>query len=273
MIRDIDISVDISYHERMKTYNPRQHVELFHLLFLNQLGRKIDKKLFVLKGGCNMRFYFHSIRYSEDMDLDIQTIAKETLLKNVNQILSAVPFKSILQANGLEILGSSAPKQTDTTQRWKILLKTSTSALPLNTKIEFSRRDFKTAAIYEMVNSQILSQYSLPPIMSNHYSIQDMYDQKILALALRSQVQSRDIFDLYLLINSGVKVNSVSPQVVEHLSQAISNAQSVEFEDFKAQVLAYLPEDYKSQYDDPSLWSTVIKTVVESLDAYHHAAN
>jgi hypothetical protein len=38
----------------MKSYKPKQYVELFHLLFLNQLGRKIDKKLFSVKGGCNV---------------------------------------------------------------------------------------------------------------------------------------------------------------------------------------------------------------------------
>src|SRR3990167_3152394 len=101
----------------MKSYDPRRCVELFHLLFFNQLGRKLDKKLYALKGDCNMRFYFNSIRYSEDMDIDVQTIAKDTLRKNVNQILDSVPFKNILQTNNLQILNFSEPKQTQTTQR------------------------------------------------------------------------------------------------------------------------------------------------------------
>jgi len=48
----------------------RQRVELFHLVFLRALVAKgEDKALFCLKGGCNLRFYFESIRYSEDIDL------------------------------------------------------------------------------------------------------------------------------------------------------------------------------------------------------------
>src|SRR5471030_2169288 len=100
----------------MKIYNPRQCVELFHLLFLSQLGRKLDKKLYALKGGCNMRFYFNSIRYSEDMDIDIQIVNKDTLYKNVNQIFNSTSFKYILQTYDIGILNTSAPKQTATTQ-------------------------------------------------------------------------------------------------------------------------------------------------------------
>ena len=45
------------------------------------------KHLYAVKGGCNLRFFFKSIRYSKDLDLDVHTTAKETLRKNVNQIL------------------------------------------------------------------------------------------------------------------------------------------------------------------------------------------
>jgi hypothetical protein len=60
-------------------YSNRQYVELFHLLFLRQLASGEDRSLIALKGGCNLRFFFGSIRYSEDMDLDVWTMARETL--------------------------------------------------------------------------------------------------------------------------------------------------------------------------------------------------
>lgn len=251
--------------EIMKTYNPRQCVELFHLLFLNQLGRKLDKKLYALKGGCNMRFYFNSIRYSEDMDIDIQTIHKDTLSKNVNQILSSVPFKNILQTHAIEILNSSAPKQTPTTQRWKISLKSATSILPLQTKIEFSRRKLVGDVSFEPINSQILKQYTLSPIWINHYSIQSMYEQKILALALRSATQARDIFDLYLLISSGKKWSLLSSEVTPHLVDAINNAKTISFADFKGQVVAYLLEEDQAQYDNASIWDSILVKVIGLL--------
>ncbi len=59
-------------------WNDRQTIEIFHLLFLRAFGARVDKSLFALKGGCNLRFFLKSIRYSEDMDLDIHTMAVGT---------------------------------------------------------------------------------------------------------------------------------------------------------------------------------------------------
>src|SRR5438477_6245280 len=97
-----------------------QALERFHLLFLGYLGTRIDKKLYSLKGGCNLRFFWKSIRYSEDVDFDVHTIAKETLRRNVNRIFEDPEFRRILRSHQLDILQFSQPKQTDTTQRWKV---------------------------------------------------------------------------------------------------------------------------------------------------------
>lgn len=269
----MSISGIIKQEAAMKPYDPKQYIELFHLLFLSQLGRKLDKKLYAVKGGCNMRFYFNSIRYSEDIDIDIQTVHKDTLHKNVNQILSSNPFKTILQTYGIEILTISAPKQTQTTQRWKILLKTSINLLPLHTKIEFSRRKFGADIRFEAVNPYILKQYSLAPIMANHYSIQSMYEQKILALALRNETQSRDLFDLYLLIGSGIDLKLLEKDTLRHLQVAKTNAMNINFTDFKGQVIAYLPEDYQKQYDDRSVWDSIVDRVIQSLDEHQNEAH
>jgi predicted nucleotidyltransferase component of viral defense system len=254
----------------MSTYTLRQSIELFHLLFLSQFGRKLDKKLYAIKGGCNMRFYFNSIRYSEDLDIDVQIISKDTLYKNVNQILNAMPFRSILQTHGIEILNISTLNQTPTTQRWKISLKSLASILPIQTKIEFSRRKFGSSVHFEAINSQVLKQYSLIPIMANHYSIESMYEQKILALALRHETQARDIFDLYLLLGQGIDVNLLDKEAIQQLSIAKTNAMSISFSDFKGQVIAYLPEDYQEQYDSPSVWNSIIEKVIQALDECKH---
>jgi hypothetical protein len=47
----------------MNTYTHRQYVELFHLLFMSQLVRKLDKRFYALKGGSNMRFFFRSLNH------------------------------------------------------------------------------------------------------------------------------------------------------------------------------------------------------------------
>src|SRR5262245_55478025 len=113
-------------------FSSLQFVELFHLLLLDQIGRKIDKSHYALKGGCNLRFFLKSIRYSQDMDLDVHTIRKETLRHAINRILSSTPFSLILRAKQMEIVAFSEPKQTETTQRWKIQIKVPSSAVPVH---------------------------------------------------------------------------------------------------------------------------------------------
>lgn len=241
-------------------------VELFHLLFLDQLGRVLDRKKFALKGGCNMRFFFQSIRYSEDIDLDIQIISKDTLRNKIRQILNNPSFNRILNTRDIKIVNISEPKQTDTTQRWKIALATLNSQLPLNTKIEFSRRSFGTNTLNENINVELLRQYSLMPIITNHYDINGMYEQKILALAHRSQTQARDVFDLYFLDTLGKNLKITNQEVLKVLDLAKENAMGISFDDFKGQVLSYLTEDYQKQYNDKLIWEEIVLTVVNSLN-------
>src|SRR3954469_16882001 len=101
--------------------SPDRHaVEHFHLLFLRQLSTGMDRMRFLVKGGCNLRFFFGSVRYSEDLDLDVLEMPRGTLKNKVDRLLEAPALALPLQAQGLAIENVSAPKQTDTTQRWKL---------------------------------------------------------------------------------------------------------------------------------------------------------
>src|SRR5437867_10646139 len=102
--------------------NIRSYIELFHLLFIEQLSQKLDKRLYALKGGCNLRFFLGSIRYSQDIDLDVKTVRLATLQKTVNTILESPALETMLRTRSLEIAQMSEPKQTETTQRWKVQL-------------------------------------------------------------------------------------------------------------------------------------------------------
>src|SRR5450432_4265667 len=99
----------------------RQTIEMFHLVFLRALAAKgEDKSLFALKGGCNLRFFFQSVRYSEDIDIDASIVAKGTLKNKIDRLLVAPMLVGPLKSRSIEIVDVSAPKQTDTTQRWKV---------------------------------------------------------------------------------------------------------------------------------------------------------
>ena len=190
-------------------WTERQAIEIFHLLFLRAFGARVDKSLFTLKGGCNLRFFLKSIRYSQDMDLDIQTMAVGTLKNNVNRVLEGPAFTQALRTQGIELVSTAQTKQTETTQRWRLALRIIESGTQMPTKIEFSRRGLDSGKAVEPVDAGIIRAYRLYQVIVPHYSVHTAFAQKISALALREQIQSRT-----LIWSSAVPSTVAESQVV-----------------------------------------------------------
>jgi len=246
-------------------WTDRQAIEVFHLLFLRSFGARVDKSLFALKGGCNLRFYHRSIRYSEDMDLDIRTMAVSTLKSNVDSILAADAFRHPLRAQGLTIETVSTPKQTATTQHWKITLRSIESRASIPTKIEFSRRALDDGASLAPVDPAVLRTYKLYSVITQRYDADAALGQKIAALALRSAVQARDIFDLKLLLDAGAPSVVPPADVRKLLPQAIENAMSIGFEEFAGQVVAFLEPEHQADFAERGSWEALQERVVDAL--------
>ncbi len=240
-------------------------IEQFHLLFLVQLGRRVDKRRLVVKGGCNLRFFHRSIRYSEDMDLDVGQIETQVLRDKVREVIASRPFAQILEARGIRIDHVTEHKQTDTTQRWKLGLRVKNTSLPLPTKIEFSRRGLDDGVAFGSVDAKLAREYQLPPLMLSHYDAATAFHQKIGALAGRPQPQARDVFDLHHLLATGAAVRAVDALDQPVAKRASANALSVDFGMFKSQVLAYLPPDEQVHYDSSAVWDSIVLEVVEAL--------
>ncbi|MCU0276438.1 MAG: nucleotidyl transferase AbiEii/AbiGii toxin family protein [Acidobacteria bacterium] len=247
-------------------FSPRRHVELFHLLFLAQLGQKLDKRHYALKGGCNLRFFHKSIRYSEDIDLDLQDIPAEKTAAVADAILSSRSFADILRAYGLAIARWSKPKQTETTQRWKVALAVTDSDMILPTKVEFSRRGMVMETRFAAVDPLIIQSYHLSPLLVSHYAAQEAFEQKIAALADRRETQARDVFDASHLLNSGADPARFPPILRERLPRAIENALSVTFPVFKSQVLSFLHPDQRQPYDSAEVWQDLVLGLVGRIE-------
>jgi predicted nucleotidyltransferase component of viral defense system len=244
----------------------RQTVEFFHLVFLRGLvARGEDKALIALKGGCNLRFFFASIRYSEDIDLDVKVMSKETLKNKVDRLLKSPLITAPLLSRRIRVTEVSTPKQTDTTQRWKLGLEVEGAAVPVRTKIEFSRRDVIEDVAFEAVTPQILSPYGLTPMLATHYRAQAAIVQKINALAGRPEPQARDVFDLNLLFARPDTKDLKLPAKAKRTA-AIENAMSVSFDHFSAQVVAYLEPEQAAPYDSKQAWETMQDAVVARLE-------
>ena len=247
--------------------------EVVHLEFLRWFSRKLEADRYVLKGGVNLRLFFRSIRYSEDMDIDIQGVRVEKVKKTVMDILSARGFSDSLKLFGIEKVVPPdliKAKQTDTTQRFKIHLLTS-SGEDLFTKIEFSRRGLKGSAVVEPVSAQILRAYKMAPLLVPHYEAASAVEQKIQALALRSVLQARDIFDLFVLstqyTGSPRRHLQVGKAIMERASD---NIFLVEFPQFRDTVVAYLESEDQRAYSSPAVWDEIQLNTAHFLEELKH---
>lgn len=246
-------------------WSDRQAIEVFHLLFLRSFGARVDKALFALKGGCNLRLYHRSIRYSEDIDFDIHTMATSTLKANVDAVLTADSFRQSLRAQKIAVDSHSTPKQTTTTQRWKLALLVGDQRTPVRTKIEFSRRALDGGAVVAPVDAEIIRGYRLYPVIVQHYETHAAIKQKIAALALRSETQARDIFDLDLLIGGTRPLPALTEEQRKLLPTAIDNAMAIGFDEFRGQVSAYLEPQHQADFSERAAWERIQERVVDML--------
>lgn len=244
----------------MDHYNPLQLREVFHLEFLRCLGRAIKAENYAVKGGVNLRFFFKSFRYSEDMDLDARLISVFRLKESVMKILGNRAFLDNLKTFGItRIVAPDAckAKQTETTQRFKIHL-ISSSGEDLFTKVEFSRRGFTGNAVVQAIDESILRAYKMAPLLAPHYDSMSAAVQKIRALASRSAVQARDAFDLYILRSQCVSGSSMAEGVdAGAISKARERIFEIGFEQFRDTVVSYLSAEDQAVYNSPERWEEV----------------
>ena len=171
-----------------------------------------------------------------------------------------------LKSRGIVLRGASAPKQTDTAQRWKMSLAGEGRSLPLHTKVEFSRRGTTEEAKVESVAAGVLADYQLMPLLAPHYPLDAAVRQKVSALVGRSAVQARDVFDLAVLFaRAGHKIYGLRP-VRAQLPGAIERAMEVSYADFKSQVVSYFKPEHVDEYGTRQAWDALQSQVVESLE-------
>lgn len=247
--------------------------EVFHLEFLRWFARKLEADRYCLKGGVNLRLFFRSVRYSEDMDVDLRKVGIEKVKNTVMDILSSRGFSDSLKSFGIEKVvppDIAKAKQTETTQRFKIHLLTR-SGEDLFTKIEFSRRGFKGSAAVEPVPAEILRSYKMAPLLIPHYEASSAIEQKIQALAQRSVVQARDIFDLFVLNSQYVGLQQRTVHIGKAiLEQALDNLLLVGFQQFRDAVVAYLGAEDQRVYSSQTAWDEIQLSTAHFLEELKH---
>jgi hypothetical protein len=239
-----------------------QSIEFFHLAFLQVLQSRLGKTPYVLKGGTNLRYFFHSHRYSEDMDLDVSEIEVWQLHDVVDGILGSKPLATLLRPGGLAVEATNPIKQSETTQRWKVGLSQSGESTLLRTKIAFSRRDDDDRYVLETVPRPIVEPHALRAPSVRHYVARPAVEQKVLALDERSETQARDVFDLDLLLRLD---GTLADEVAEGVrSRAAEHAAELPYSAFRDQISPFLDQDVAELYDHTA-WEQIKGNVIEKL--------
>ncbi len=230
--------------------------ELFHLALLRQLGTRLSGRAYAVKGGICLRFFHRSPRLSEDMDLDIiSQVRAKTLEKAVDSVIDGRAMLATLMPVGVTAIKATKPKQTETTQRWKVLLQMSAGE-GLRTKVEFSRRRDKISYSTGVPDANLLRRYKATPFAAQYYDAARMSAQKIVALAADGRNAQRDLFDLHhLFYTIGSKTDDVRALLEpETLKAASEKVFSFTFESFQEQVVPYLTAELMDLYRDSVLF-------------------
>lgn len=250
------------------SYSHRQQCEAFHLLFLERLLKLADPKLFVLKGGVNLRFFHGSPRYSEDMDIDVLGGSVATLKKNGYRILNDRAFARALASFGIAELRVNDParaKHTETTQRFRSQLIT-TAGEQLPTKVEFSRRPQTGDCRNDPVDPRLMRVYRRLSFFCQHYVGAAAIRQKVDALIHRSEPQVRDAFDLHVLWLGGHWDDAARPLVGMDIVRAQENLLSFSYLEYESQVLDYLEPETRGRFEGRGQWDEISNTLLGLLE-------
>jgi predicted nucleotidyltransferase component of viral defense system len=248
----------------MATLSVPQATELLHVAFLDVLSKRLESDRYVLKGGANLRYFFDSVRYSQDIDLDVEGVPAWRLNEKIGALLSSPQLAILLRNSQLHIAERSNPKRTDTTQRWKIGLAAPGHSELIRTKVEFSYREGVGAHRIEPIPRRIVEPYALRSPLVPHYVEDAPTEQKVLALAGRSETQARDVFDLDLLLRRSTLVPGALDSAV--LAAAVDRATHLPYAAFQDQVLPFLEPEAVELYEGETAWGQMQTFVAERLE-------
>jgi hypothetical protein len=192
----------------------------------------------------------------------------DALQDRVERILASTVLRDSLTNLRVEITRTSSPKQTETTQRWKIKLLPHGADRPLSTKVEFSRRETEESGVLDAVDGRIARRYGLMPLLLCHYPGPAAIRQKVGALVHRREVQARDVFDLSVLFSRAGEEEADLGLTAALIGRAVERVLELDYEDYMGQVVAYLEPDRTEEFASRPVWESIQLQVIEALERH-----
>jgi len=254
----------------MRTRRPAEVAEAFHLAFLTAFAAVADPRSFALKGGGNLRFFFGSLRFSEDIDLDAFAAEPGVFSLKVEKAFESLNLAKLLATLGIRVTHLNPKDRTSTKEKWVIGLSHPGVGAPVYTRVEISHRAYGLEAYVavEPVTSQAVAAYApLPAPLIGHYLPGGAVIQKIVALQGRRATQPRDVFDLDHLFRRYPE--TVRPSVLDAatLEAAIARVYEIDSAAYRSKVVSFLDPSVRAALDTADAWGSMQVRVVEALEA------
>ena len=248
--------------------------EVVHVVMLRELVRRIGADSFVLKGGVNLRLYFASVRYSQDMDLDGEPSLAHQIRDVIGGFFASREVGELLRQVGIRELdpGEGPNKDTETTFRHKFHI-VGAGSIRYSTKVEVSYRDRHPdddSMVDPVANETIVKYLPDEQVEVRHYLRVPALRQKIAALAGRATPQTRDVFDIYMLLRGALEtVPHARLRTVlrdDQLDEAMSHAYQLTYEGFQGQVLEFLDDEDVSRFDSAEEWDEIRLETIDFIE-------
>lgn len=250
---------------------PVEIAESFHLAFLQALATRANLSAWALKGGGNLRFFYGSARFSEDIDLDTFDIEPWAFQDRVDQTLASDLLRRTLGLLGSRIDYLNPKERSETKSKWVVGVRQPSETEPVYTQIEVSHREYpyREFAMVEPVMEAAVARYAaaLRRPTFGHYLPRAAVAQKIDALWGRDVRQPRDVFDLDLLFR--VAPDAVSRGDVDEavLRAALTRLFEIGYDEYRAKVQSFIEPDALPLYESSEAWESMQVTVAERLEA------
>lgn len=236
--------------------------EVVHLLLLERLVALHDGRAVTLKGGVNLRMFFGSPRYSEDIDLDGARGRSAAIRGSIKAAFDDRELLGVLRGLGIRGLdpGQGPNKDTRTTFRYKFgVLMPGQVRYPTKIEVSFRDPDPRDPVTVAAPGREIVRRYGVAADLDvPHYDRPAAVRQKIEALGGRRAVQARDVFDLDHLLRPGVPAG-LEAFLAEGLGARLletahDRALEITYGEYEGQVLEFLEPEIRSEYDRPPVW-------------------
>lgn len=213
--------------------------EYLQLIFLSYLYRNKKANKIYFKGGTAIHLLLNSPRFSEDLDFSTDYDSKQ-----IKEILGEIKKEMIKEIPETEILLLYQGKKSI---RFRVKYQFSDFKYPLVIRTDFTEKERPR----QIDTSVLMTRFPLAffPIVS-HLSPEEILAEKMRAFLTRAK--GRDLFDLWFLLEKGVKIN---PFLAEEKLKAsgkkfnkglfLRKAKNYSLKNLKSDLARFLPESQR----------------------------